>query len=81
MDNRLYAEQVAHLLGIQSATWRGRVSRANAERAAGRDRPGLAPDPDGHIPDGSHVRPWWRPETIRAYQNQRVPRGSRSHIL
>ena len=69
------APAVAHLLGVAPDTWWGYVTRARRERAAGRDRPGLAPAEDGR--EKISNRPYWLPETIARYKLSRVGSGTR----
>ncbi|MBT0771782.1 hypothetical protein KIH74_22770 [Kineosporia sp. J2-2] len=52
-EDRLSGPAVARILGIESGTWRGYVSR------------GQAPAPDGHSGDG---RPYWTLATLQSWQ-------------
>lgn len=52
-------------------TWWGYVGKGKKERAVGRDRPSLAPAPDGYVGRSAY---WW-PETIARYVLNRPGRG------
>jgi hypothetical protein len=62
-QGRLFADDVAALLGIQASDWRARVSR------------GHAPEADGRVVDGVTVRPVWTRETIDNHLNRTARRG------
>jgi hypothetical protein len=77
-DQPLSAPRVAELIGVRPDTWWGYVTRARTERAAGRDRPGLAPPEDGR--ETLSNRPYWMPETIARYKLARVGPGKRMDL-
>ena len=72
---RLGSAQVATRLGITVSTLRGSLCRARQERAAGRGRFSLMPEPDGRNPDGSW---WWYPATVDAWSAVRPGPGTRT---
>lgn len=74
-DTRLTSAQVAARLGITQATLRSYLCRARAERAAGRDRFSLMPEPDGRHADGAW---WWYPATVDAWSAVRPGPGART---
>ena len=77
-DRKLLGPDVAEYLGIDPDTWRSYVNRAKYEREAGRDRPNLAPAPDGY--EELSGRPWWWQSTIDAWNAIRPGRGARTDL-
>lgn len=77
-DDKLTAPAVAALLGIAIDTWWGYVTRAERERSAGRDRPSLAPRPDGREPLSN--RAYWHRSTILAWHRNRPGQGARTDL-
>jgi len=73
---RLTATTAAERLGIKLDTFWAYVTRARKEREAGRDRPGLAPPPDGH--EELSGKPWWFASTIDRWNAVRPGRGART---
>jgi hypothetical protein len=78
-DERLSAAAVARRLGIAVDTWRAYVTRAEAERRAGRDRPNLAPAPDGV--DAVFGRRWWWASTVDGWVRSRPGAGARTDLV
>jgi hypothetical protein len=72
---KLTVAEVAARLGITPSAWRGYVSRAKRERAAGKVRPSQAPAADGQYDERT---PWWWEATIAEYQKARRGQGWRS---
>lgn len=72
---KLTVPQVAELLGVGPATWRGYVTRARQAHAAGKVTPSVAPLPDGEY-DGR--TPWWFESTIAEFQSRRRGHGWRA---
>lgn len=70
--------EVADYLNIKVSTWRWQVRHGHTERAAGRDRPGLAPEPDQREALSGWMR--WRRSTIDRYQASRLGRGARTDL-
>ena len=75
-DERLTARAAAERLGIKPDTWWSYVNRAAYEREVGRDRPNLAPPPDGR--EELSGTPWWWASTIDAWKANRPGRGART---
>lgn len=59
---------------VRPTTVRGYAHRAQAERAAGRDRPGLFPAPDGREPISGW--PYWYPLSIALFELSRPGQGA-----
>jgi hypothetical protein len=78
VSERLTASAVAKRLGIAIDTWRAYVTRAEMERRAGRDRPNLAPPPDGV--DEVFGQRWWYDSTIDEWLPRRPGRGARTDL-
>lgn len=57
--------------GITLHGWHGALRAARVRRAAGKDRPGLVPEPDLAIPG----KPLWLPETFWRWRSERVGQG------
>lgn len=74
---RLTASEAAERAGVATSTWRAYVARARQERAAGRDRPNLAPEPDGHYDART---PWWYATTVDAWNRHRPGAGARTDL-
>jgi hypothetical protein len=68
--DRLTTTDIAELLGVSPATWRGYVSR-------GHPRGNPAPKPDGEI-DGR--TPYWLQSTITAWMARRTGQGARTDL-
>jgi hypothetical protein len=67
-EERLYAADVADMLGIALSTW-------YAYRARRQPEGNPVPPPDGvDVVDG-HARPWWRYPTIKAWEQRRPSRS------
>jgi hypothetical protein len=62
---KLYLIDIAKMKGVQPDT-------LSSERSRGR-----MPEPDGVDLVGGHARPWWRPETARAWLASRPGKGWR----
>lgn len=71
----LTSGQVARRLGVSRETIKNYLHVARVERAAGRDRPGLMPEPDYTDP----LSGWnyWLPASIDAWEAARVGAGNR----
>jgi hypothetical protein len=63
---RLFHADAAARLGLAASTWRDYYAD------------GRTPKPDGHVNDRGHRRPWWRPETLDAWQATRPGQGART---
>jgi hypothetical protein len=70
-DRKLYAEDVAEVLGLAPATWRRYCSESPTRRRQ-------APPEDGRDADRGHSRPWWWESTITAWQADRPGPGART---
>lgn len=62
-SGRLFASDVADMLGIKASDWRARVSR------------GHAPEADDHVVHAGAVRSVWNPETVAKHINRPARRG------
>lgn len=74
----------AEKAGILPATFRKELRRARRERAAGRDRPGLLPEPDGAASrdvNGQDRGFWWYEGTIEAWLAARPGAGTRTDLV
>jgi len=65
---RLYHAEAATRVGVAASTWRD-------YHADGR-----TPPPDGTDSNRGHVRPWWYPETLDAWNATRPRRGARTDL-
>jgi len=75
---RLTASTIAARLDIKLDTFWAYVTKGKRERAAGRDRPGLAPPPDGY--EELSGRPWWYASTIDRWNANRPGHGARTDL-
>lgn len=65
---KLYADEAAARAGVRPSTWRDYCSARNGKAPRG-------PEPDGTDIEGGHARPWWRPETVDAWLENRPGQG------
>ncbi len=63
---RLFAADIADMIGIAPADWRVRVFR------------GYAPQPSDRVVVGGHARPVWDPAAVADYLRQRHARLNRT---
>lgn len=64
---------------VEPATIRSYKHRAGVLRRAGKDRPGLLPEPDGH--EEISGTPWWWESTADEWIGNRIGRGARTDLL
>lgn len=76
--DRLTSPLFAQYLGVLTDTFESYRSRGRKARAAGRDRRGLPPEPDGHEPLSGTA--WWWGSTARKFKADRPGQGSKAHL-